>query len=283
MKWRALLDSSSIQKIHIAHTGKKQTFYLADMLKDVVLHQTRKLSIICDAYTEIFFIGTDRETDKLLEIDIEIDAHAQVRFFWQQQVFSSEKTRIHVRFFLKKQATLKALFAVHKKNKEIKLDLDLDIFLQEPYAEAFITTMHVLDDQQDYRLGASFTHTAPHTISRLTTRGIVSGQAKAFCKGVVIIKEEADYADAAQYTKQLVFGSLVRVENLPLLEVHTKKVSCKHGSAVGSLNQDDLWYLGSRGMDLEKAHTLGKEAFLRSALEDSGLDIDSDAVMDSLI
>ena len=283
MKWRALLDSSSIQKIHIAHTGKKQTFYLADRLKELSLDTSSKLFISCDAYTDVFFICTDIETNNLLEIEIEIDAHAQVRFFWQQHTFLADKARIHVRFFLKKQATLKALFIVHKKNKEIKLDLDLEAFLQEPYAEALITTVHLLDDQQDYRLGASFIHVAPYTISRLTTRGIVSGQAKAFCKGVIVIKEEADYADAAQYTKQLVFGSLVRVENLPLLEVHTKKVSCKHGSAVGSLNQDDLWYLGSRGMGLEKAQALCKEAFLRSALEDSGLALEIDALMDSLI
>ncbi len=277
------MDNSSTQKMHIIDTGKKQTLYLAARLKELALDGGSKLSIICDAYTDILFICTGIEIDKLLEIDVEINAHAQVKFFWQQQALSKEKSRIHARFFLKNKATLHALFMVHKKNKEMNLNLDLENFLQEPYAEAFITTLHVLDNQQDYSLSASSLHAAPHTVSRLTTRGIVSGHAKAFCKGVIVINQKADYADAAQYTKQLVFGSLVRVENLPLLEVHTKKVSCKHGSAVGSLHQDDLWYLWSRGIGLEDAQTLCKEAFLRSALEDSGLDIEIDPIMDSLI
>jgi Fe-S cluster assembly protein SufD len=271
------LDNIFTRTLHITHTGKKQFISLVEVATELSKHATSKIYILCDAYTQVLFSCAPVQTNIFLSIELVVGTHAQVEFFWQQENLSQEKTALRGSFFLKEQASLKAVFIVNKKNKHTQLDLET--VLLEPYAQAYITTLHVLDAEQDYRLVASQIHKAPHTFSRLTTRGIVSSNAKAFCKGVVIIEKQADYADAAQYTKQLVFGSQVRVENLPLLEVHTKKVACKHGSAVGSINLDDLWYLASKGIELETAQAICKEAFLRSALEDSGVDLDTDTIM----
>lgn len=274
------MDNIFTHTIHITHTGKKQVISLVEIVTELSAHAASKLYITCDAYTQLLFTCAPVQINTFLSIELVVGAHAQVEFLWQQESLAQEKTALHGSFFLKEQASLKAVFIVNKKNKHTQLDLET--VLLEPYAQAYITTLHVLDAEQDYRLVASQIHKAPHTLSRLTTRGIVSGTAKAFCKGVVKIEEQADYADAAQYTKQLVFGSRVRVENLPLLEVHTKKVSCKHGSAVGSINLDDVWYLASKGIDVHTAQLICKEAFLRSALQDSGLQLETDTIMNSL-
>ena len=273
------MDSCFTHTLHITDTGKKQYISLAESIKHVPC-SVNKLRILCDAFTQVFFTCAEIRAYTFLELEIELHASAHVELIWQQETLFLDKAVLRARFFVKEGACLKALFIVNKKNNTTQLDLQT--FLLEPYARAFITTVHVLDGQQEYNLIASSVHTAAHTISRLTTRGIVAGSAKTFCKGMITIEHEADYSDAAQYTKQLIFGSLVRVENLPLLEVHTKKVSCKHGSAVGSINLDDLWYLASRGIGLETAHNICKEAFLRSALEDSGLEGAADEIMNSL-
>ena len=268
--------------LHVIFAPQEQSIDLTEIVTLLSAHAVSKLIITCYAGVRLFLSCKALKTSRLLNIEIHAHADSQIKLLWQQENTEnmSESSSIRGSFFLAKHASLKTVFVVTQKNRFTKIETET--FLLEPYAQAHMTTVHSLSKEQRYSLSCSHIHRAPHTTSTLTTHGVVKEHARSFCKGIVQINGSADYSDAQQYTKQMAFGPFVKIVNLPVLEVETKKVRCKHGSAVGSLHKEDIWFLTSKGLDVNVAETLCTEAFLRSSLEASGVVSDSEIIMDAL-
>jgi Fe-S cluster assembly protein SufD len=105
------------------------------------------------------------------------------------------------------------------------------------------------------------THAQAHGTSRQLHKCIVADSAHAVFNGRVQVYPGAQKIDSAQSSRTLLLGPKARVNTLPQLEINADDVRCTHGATVGQLDNDELFYLQSRGLSPESARSLLTYAF----------------------
>src|SRR5262249_34849923 len=110
-------------------------------------------------------------------------------------------------------------------------------------------------------------HAAPHTTSRQLFKSVLGGRARAVTQGRVSVAEGAMKSDSHQLFKALLLSSRAEADAKPELEIFADDVVCGHGTAVGALDPDSLFYLRSRGIGEDEARRLLVRAFLEDAME----------------
>lgn len=96
-------------------------------------------------------------------------------------------------------------------------------------------------------------HTKPHGTSRLTYKGILAGKSRAVFGGTVYVRPGAVKTDAQQTDKNLVLSPDAEVDSKPALFIYADDVKCGHGATAGNISEDTVFYMRSRGIDLEAA------------------------------
>jgi hypothetical protein len=104
-------------------------------------------------------------------------------------------------------------------------------------------------------------HVQPHATSRIWVRKIVSDEAVATYQGLIHVAEGAMGTAVSQDDKTLLDGQKARAESQPILEVLTNDVSCSHGSALGRIDPQMVWYMQTRGIAVDAARALLYDAF----------------------
>ena len=80
--------------------------------------------------------------------------------------------------------------------------------------------------------------------------------------GVIVVAPDAQQTEAYQENHNIVLTDQARVETRPQLEIYADDVKCSHGATVGQLNEDELFYMRSRGIPEKEAKTLQMLSFL---------------------
>jgi Fe-S cluster assembly protein SufD len=99
-------------------------------------------------------------------------------------------------------------------------------------------------------------HAAPRTRSELLFKGAVEANAASVYSGLIRLREEAQKAEAYQTNRNLVLSEGAKAESIPNLEILANDVQCSHGSTVGPIDDDQLYYLGTRGIAPDAAERL---------------------------
>lgn len=116
------------------------------------------------------------------------------------------------------------------------------------------------DDRID--LDLSSVHRAPATRGRITVRGILRDRAFARVKGLIRIEKSAQKSEDFLEERTLLLGEGTRVEVFPYLEIEADDVRAFHAVATGMVDQEQLFYLRSRGLSEKQATDLLVEGFL---------------------
>jgi Fe-S cluster assembly protein SufD len=111
-----------------------------------------------------------------------------------------------------------------------------------------------------------------HTQSEQNYRGVADGRARGVYNGKVVVHVGADKTDAIQSSKNLLLSDKAEIDTKPELEIYADDVKCRHGATVGQLDADALFYLRSRGIDLETARALLTYAFAEDVVVKAGVD-----------
>jgi len=111
-------------------------------------------------------------------------------------------------------------------------------------------------------------HVAPRGLSRQTYRGVVADRARAVLNGRIHIAPGAKATDAALNTKNLLATDNAEVYAKPELEIFESDVKCSHGATVGTLDEEALFFLRTRGLSDKAARALLVRGFLREAIAD---------------
>lgn len=111
-------------------------------------------------------------------------------------------------------------------------------------------------------------HLKPHCNSRQLYKGILDDAARAVFNGKVYVHPHAIKTDSSQMTKNLLLSNQAEVDAKPELEIYNDDVKCSHGATVGQLNQDQLFYMLSRGLDKIAAKSLLMFAFSYEIIAD---------------
>lgn len=142
----------------------------------------------------------------------------------------------------------------------------VNAILEKEYAQAHLFGAYALAGSQTATMSTTQEHRAPNTQSNLVYKGLLAGIASASYHGLITIDQCANGSNANQQNKNLLLQSGARATSIPSLQALTNNIACRHGSAVGQLDQDQLWYLQSRGIALADAQQLLVKAFLADAL-----------------
>lgn len=104
-------------------------------------------------------------------------------------------------------------------------------------------------------------HVEPHGSSRELYKGILDGRARGVFNGRVVVWPDAQKSDASQKNPNLLLSRDAEIDTQPQLEIRADDVKCSHGSTVGQLDPDALFYLRSRGVPLGEARDLLMRGF----------------------
>ena len=122
--------------------------------------------------------------------------------------------------------------------------------------EAFVDGLYMLGGDQHHDTHSVIDHQLPNCTSHQTYKGIVDGKARAVFNGKVFVRENAHGTDAKQSNKNLLLSNDARVDTKPQLEIYNDDVKCAHGATVGQLEEEELFYLLSRGLNESLARNL---------------------------
>lgn len=153
-----------------------------------------------------------------------------------------------------------------KKNQHKQIILkesgDYTIILVGDGAEAEILGAFWLKDHDKLEINVTTIHEACHTSADTFLRAIADGEASATLNGTIIVRPGAQQTNSFLTENVLLFSPKARAEAIPNLEIEANDVKCSHAATVGSVNQEQLFYLMSRGISKEKAKDLIAEGFL---------------------
>lgn len=109
-------------------------------------------------------------------------------------------------------------------------------------------------------------HALPHCASHELYKGILDGRARGVFNGKIFVRQDAQKTDAKQTNQTLLLSDDAVINTKPQLEIFADDVKCTHGATVGNLNEDALFYLRSRGLDVREARALLTYAFANDIL-----------------
>ena len=104
-------------------------------------------------------------------------------------------------------------------------------------------------------------HVMPYGESRQLHKGVLSGNARGVFQGMIHVDPHAQKTDSSLSSSSLLLSKRARIESEPQLEIFTDDVKCSHGSTVGRLDAEALFYLASRGIGPEEARLILTRAF----------------------
>ena len=110
-------------------------------------------------------------------------------------------------------------------------------------------------------------HEAPRTHSDLLFKGAVRDTARSVYTGLIHIKPNAAHSQAFQTNRNLTLSEGAWAESVPNLEIETNEVKCSHASTVGSVDEDQKFYLESRGVPPEIAERLIVFGFFNEVID----------------
>ena len=153
------------------------------------------------------------------------------------------------------------------------IELTLEINLQQQGAQAHIAGYYVLKNDQQATIKTMQHHNAPNTRSTLALNGILYDASQVVYDGTILIEQHANYSDASQSNKNMLFGPKARAISVPNLEVKNHEVQCKHGSAVGQIDPEQLFYMQTRGLNSESAKKMLLDGFIKEVFKGVPKDI----------
>ena len=151
--------------------------------------------------------------------------------------------------------------------------LDLVDVLAGEGASATLNGLYMVDGDQHAGVNMTVEHAAPSCTSHELYKGVVDGRGSAAFNGLIHVYPDAQQTNAKQSNRNLLLSRQALANSNPQLRILANDVKCTHGSTVGQLDEDAVFYLRSRGLDRAAARALLTYAFAAEIVE--GITVDA--------
>ncbi|MBT8087505.1 MAG: Fe-S cluster assembly protein SufD [Gammaproteobacteria bacterium] len=138
---------------------------------------------------------------------------------------------------------------------------DLEINLDAPGASVAFDGLYLAGDGQHIDNHTRVDHRVGPATSTQEYRGILNGKCRCVWNGKAIVHKGADGTDASQANHNLLLTDKAEIDAKPELEIYADDVKCSHGTTVGQLDENALFYLRSRGLHKQHATQILTHAF----------------------
>ncbi len=142
-----------------------------------------------------------------------------------------------------------------------------DVTLSGSGASVNLYGCAITDGQQHVDNNTLIDHQAPGCQSRELYKYVVDEQSTGAFAGRVLVRQEAQQTDSQERNANLVCTPEARMYTQPMLEIYADDVQCSHGSTVGQLNDEALFYMRQRGISETEARLLLKQAFASEVID----------------
>lgn len=273
------LNTMLVQDVLVIHVAagerKEHPVQITNTLRATApLMQNRRLLILAEAGAHVQVILSDRAaanqdflTTQVTEIFVEPGAHVELydiedtaeRCHRFHQVFAEVAAGGH---FTHTTFTLAGGLSRNQ----------TDVRLMGKGAEAVLLGCAITNGTQHVDNNTLIDHCAPGGVSRELYKYVVDQQSTAAFAGKVLVREGAVQTDSVERNANLVCTEQARMWTQPMLEIYADDVKCSHGSTVGQLNDEALFYMRQRGISEVEARTLLKQAFASEVLNEIPLE-----------
>jgi Fe-S cluster assembly protein SufD len=144
---------------------------------------------------------------------------------------------------------------------------EINCNLKGKYSSAFINGIFSLSDDRHHEIRTTINHLTENTKSYQLIKSILDDSSKAVYQGKIFVNSEAQKTDGYQLSKAILLDKASEFNAKPELEIYADDVKCSHGSASGSLNEDSIFYLMSRGLSYQQSKELLINGFLLDVIE----------------
>ena len=148
----------------------------------------------------------------------------------------------------------------------------IDVVMDHEGAECWVDGLYMVDGNQHTDTHSMIDHRQPHCTSHQLYKGILDGKSRAVFNGKVFVRHGAQLTNAQQTNKNLLLSNEAQVDTKPQLEIFADDVKCAHGAAIGQLEEDEIFYLESRGIRPELARNLLTYGFAEEVIEKIKID-----------
>ena len=125
----------------------------------------------------------------------------------------------------------------------------------------------VAKEQQEFDARTLQDHISPHTASDLLYKNALDDRARTIFGGLIRVERHAHFADAYQKVRNLLLSDDAEANSMPGLEILADNVRCTHGATSGQIEEDQLFYLRSRGIPTKIAYRLLVTGFLDEVIQ----------------
>ena len=228
-----------------------------------------------------------------LRLNFELDKDSSLRLI---DLFNdtSEKNFLNIfyNFDLKENAVLKNYKVDKLENKNIKYSFnnieqeknsisesfilssgssffknEINCNLKGEYSSAFINGIFSLSKDKHHEIRTTINHLTENTKSYQLVKSVLDDSSKAVYQGKIFVNSKAQKTDGYQLSKAILLNKESEFNAKPELEIYADDVKCSHGSASGSLSDDSIFYLMSRGLNYEQSRELLINGFLLDVIE----------------
>ena len=156
-------------------------------------------------------------------------------------------------------------FILSNGSKFLKNEINCN--LNGQYSSAFINGVFSLNSDKHHEIRTSVNHLVENTKSYQLIKSVLDDKSKSVYQGKIYVSPDAQKTDGYQLSKCILLNKNTEFNAKPELEIYADDVKCSHGSASGSLNENSIFYLRSRGLNYKQAKNLLISGFFLDVIE----------------
>jgi Fe-S cluster assembly protein SufD len=134
-------------------------------------------------------------------------------------------------------------------------------------ARSDLLAVAVATNEQEFDARTLQDHISPHTASDLLYKNALDDRARCTFGGLIRVEPHAHFTDAYQKVRNLLLSDDSEANSMPGLEILADNVRCTHGATSGQINEDEMFYLRSRGIPIKTAQRLLVTGFLNEVIQ----------------
>ncbi len=197
-------------------------------------------------------------------MDITLDAGASAEFFIMQNEHNKAEHFLKCNVEMAEGSSLRMVFiSLHGG----VIDNNISVNLNGRHAECDLSGLYLTDSKQLMDNSIVLKHLVPDCHSNQLFKGILDDEGVTKFYGGIVVAQDAQHTEAFQANHNLLISDSAKAFSQPQLEIYADDVKCSHGATVGRLNEDELFYMRTRGIPAEEAKLLQQMAFAYEVLQ----------------
>ncbi len=248
-------------------------YYLTTTDDTKVISQPRNL-VLVDENAQVKLVemhrgtsGQPSYTNDLTEITVAENARVELYKVEETtgEVYQTSTTQV-----LQRKNSFFAMTTVSLDGEMIRNNLNVD--LEDEHIETHMFGLSMLKNQAHVDHHTTVDHKKPNCYSNEIYKGVFDEKSKGVFNGKIYVRKHAQKTNAYQSNANVLLSDKATIDTKPQLEIWADDVKCSHGATIGQLDEEQLFYLRSRGIEKNSARAMLLNAFARDVLENVSIE-----------